>query len=362
MSGAGRRRTVRAGGRVVAIDAIGGHAAAALVVQGRLEDLVVDPPPERGPRPGAIFRAVPGRPMKGLGGMFVDLGLAGRGFLRDARGVAPGRPILVQVQALPEPGKAPPVTRRLLIKGRSAIVTPDAPGVNVSRAVRGRELRAALEEIGTEALGESERPLGLILRRAAGGLDPAEVRDEIGRLLELATALLADTEGGPELLLDGPDPAEWAWREWSVPAPGEWLERPGAFAELGLEDEIDALRRPEVALPGGAFMSIEPTRALVAVDVNTAADASPAAALKATLAAIRELPRQLRLRGLGGQIVIDPAPIARKDRREVEAAIGRAFRDEPVSTTFAGWTALGNIELSRRRERWAWPAEAGSSP
>ena len=65
----------------------------------------------------------------------------------------------------------------------------------------------------------------------------------------------------------------------------------------------------------------------------------------------RDLPRQLRLRGLGGQIVIDPAPMAKKDRRQVETALKAALRAEPIETNFVGWTTLGLIELQRARVR-----------
>ena len=98
-------------------------------------------------------------------------------------------------------------------------------------------------------------------------------------------------------------------------------------------------------------MTIEPTRALVAVDVNTGGDLSPAAALKANLAAAAELPRQLRLRGLGGQVTVDFAPLARADRPKVERALTAALRHDGIETTLAGWTPLGHLELQRKRPR-----------
>jgi Rne/Rng family ribonuclease len=98
-------------------------------------------------------------------------------------------------------------------------------------------------------------------------------------------------------------------------------------------------------------MVVEPTRALVAVDVNTGADMSPAAGLKANIAAARTLPCALRCRGLGGQVTIDFAPAPKKDRRQIETALKGAFRGDPVETVLAGWTPLGHFELQRKRER-----------
>ena len=98
-------------------------------------------------------------------------------------------------------------------------------------------------------------------------------------------------------------------------------------------------------------MAVEATRAMVTVDVNTAGEFGGGAALTANLAAAGELPRQLRLRGLGGQVIVDFAPLPKKDRKRIEAALKAAFGEDPVETTLAGWTPLGNFELQRKRER-----------
>ena len=125
------------------------------------------------------------------------------------------------------------------------------------------------------------------------------------------------------------------------------------FDENGVLEAVDALLSPRVALPGGGHMMIEPTRALIAVDVNTGPDTSPAASLKANIAAARDLPRQLRLRGLGGQVVVDFAPMPKKDRATLEQQIRVAFKGEAAETSLAGWTPLGMFELVRKRDRVA---------
>ena len=85
--------------------------------------------------------------------------------------------------------------------------------------------------------------------------------------------------------------------------------------------------------------------------MNTGPDTSPAAGLKANLALVRDLPRQLRLRGLGGQITLDLAPMPKKDRQVVEDALRAALRRDEVETTLAGWTPLGHFELQRQHAR-----------
>lgn len=336
-------------GRVVVLDRLGDRDAAALVVDGVLQDLLVDPEGDR-PLPGAIFRGIVDRPMKGQGGVFVKLP-QGTGFLRQVSGLTPGRPVLVQVSGAADPGKALPLTTRLLFKGRHAIVTPGAPGLNISRRIHDEDLRADLKSLAEAAMEGASPDLGLILRSACAAADEAEIADDILSLRQLAEAVLADVTGGPELLVDGATAQEVAWRDWCDPAPDEVAEGDGAFAAHGVLEMIDEARAAEVPLAAGASMVIEPTRALVAVDVNTGPDTSPAASLKANVAAARDLPRQLRLRGLGGQVVVDFAPMPKKDRGVLEQVLRAAFKGESAETSLAGWTPLGLFEIVRKRDR-----------
>jgi len=329
-------------GRMIVLDHLGHREAAALLVDGKLDDLLIDD--EAAPRPGTIFRAVADRGMKGQGGMMLKIP-GGTAWLRNASGLRAGDTMLVQVTSVAEGGKAVPVTDRVLFKSRFAIVTPGAPGINVSRQIRDEEERARLLAIAHEEMEEG--PHGLILRSAAEGAPEDEVAEDIAAMRDLAAKVMAEAEGGPETLAEGDGPHLLAWREWSAPTV---VTKPGGFEREAVLDQIDALRRPDVAL-GDGFMSVESTRALVAVDVNTGGDTTPAAALKANLAAARALPRQLRLRGLGGQIVVDFASMSKGHRKQLEQSLRDSFRSDPIETSLVGWTAMGLYELSRKRER-----------
>ena len=334
-------------GRVVVLDEIEGRPAAALIVDGQLDDLLIDPQDDA-PIPGAIYRAVADRPMKGQGGIFVKLP-QGSGFLRQISGISPGQRLLVQVTGSAEPGKATPVTARLLFKSRYAIGTPGAPGLNVSRRIKDEDTRADLDALAKDAMSGAPEDLGLILRSACLHADEAEIAEDILAMRDLAVAVLADLDGGPELLVEGAGAHETAWRDWADPAPDEVVE--GGFADHGVIEMIDDLRTPLVALPGGGHMMIEPTRALLAVDVNTGPDTSPAASLKVNIAAARDLPRQFRLRGLGGQVIVDFAPMPKKERAILDQVIRAAFKGEAAETNLAGWTTLGLFEMMRKRDR-----------
>lgn len=332
-------------GTLIAFDTLAGREAAALMRDGKLDDLLIEPPDER-IRPGTIYRARSTRAMKGQGGIILD-SPDGPLFLRQGKGISAGETLIVQTSTYAEPGKATPCAPRILFKSRYALVTPGAQGRNLSKSIRDEERRVELMDL----LAGLEVPdgTGLVLRTAAEAAVDDDILDDLTPLLELSAAIAGEAvSGAPEKLLEGPDVREIAYRDW--PAPDATDPDPGSFERQGVLDAIEALGKG-VPLASGGAMFVEPTRALVAIDVNTGPDTSPAAGLKANIAAIRELPRALRLRGLGGQIVADLAPMTKKDRSQVEQVLKSVFRTDPIETSFVGWTPLGHMELQRKRER-----------
>jgi Ribonuclease G/E len=316
---------------------------AAQIEGARLEDLILEAPAgDTTPVPAEIWRAQVDRLVPKLGAAFVRLGAGRTGYLREAKGLRAGEMLLVQVVSYPEPGKASPVTRRVLHKSRTLILTPGAPGVNLSRRIRDEAERARLLSIaGSARLPEGA---GLVFRTLAEGAARERIEADIAEVLAERALCAGAGEPGRLVALTA---ASIARRDWE----GAIVEEAGGFEAHGMRDEIERLRTPDTALPGGAAMSVEATRALVAVDVNTGPAFSADAGIKADLAAARELPRQLRLRGLGGIVAVDMAPMAKKDRRRVEDALKGAFGRDPIETSLAGWTQLGLFELQRKRER-----------
>ena len=338
--------------RTIAVDRPrGGPARAALLVDRRLEDLYLDAAPgDALPAPESVHWARVERVVPGLGAAFLRLGNGAEGWLR-APDLRSGTMLAVQVTRWAEPHKAVPVTERVLFKGRTAILTPGAPGANIARGIRGHEARARLEALAAQAMAGAPEGSGLILRTAAAEASDDEVLAEVAALRAVAADTMAAATGTkPLLLLDAPDAAARAFRDWADPAPSV-VDAADAFERLGVWDAVEALRSPVVALPGGGRMSIEATRAVVAVDVDTAADFGKTAAATANLAACAELPRQLRLRGLGGVVLVDFAPVKKGARQGIENALKRGFAADPVETTLGGWTPLGHFEMVRKRER-----------
>ncbi len=332
-------------GRTILLDHVAGREAAALMVDGKLDDLLVDDDSQ--PRPGAVYRAICDRPLKGQGGMMLRLPDGDTAFLRQGKGLRPGQPLLVQVTGYAEGGKAIPVTDRVLFKSRYSIVTPKAPGINTSRAIKDEEERARISAIGHSVMEGVDH--GLILRSSCEGADDEDIAEDIAAMVDLADAILGDLEGTePEALTEGDGPHVLAWREWTHRA--DVVTDEGCFGHHGVLDQIDTLKSSLVDL-GEGYMFVEPTRALIAVDVNTGGDTSPAAALKTNLAACRALPRALRLRGLGGQIAVDFAPMSKAHRKQVEQSLRASLKNDGIETSLVGWTTMGLFELQRKRER-----------
>ncbi|MDD9979003.1 MAG: ribonuclease E/G [Boseongicola sp.] len=322
-------------GVIHAYGQVQGREAAGLIIDGKVEDFVFD---TDAPRPGAIYRAKTVRPVKGQGGMFVETP-DGSAFLRNAKGLSVGRHILVQVSGYAEAGKATPVTDRLLFKNKYAIVTPGKPGINIARSIKDEDRRVALREVADVFSGHL-RGCGVILRSSAATAELGDVQGAIESALDAAFVVLEDTGGSTEKLIEGPDVYEFAYREW-----------PTGTTDGDIEECFESAIAPSSALPGGGKVTVQSTSALVAVDVDTGGDTSPAAGLKANIAAAKDLPRLLRLKGLGGQVVIDFAPMPKKNRRGLEQALQSAFRSDSIETALIGWTKMGLFEMSRKKAR-----------
>jgi len=337
-------------GRIVVLDEVNGKPAAALLVNGQIHDLLIEADNNL-PKPEAIYRGRTTLPMKGQNGIILDIGNGQKAFLRNAKGIPQGTQMTVQVATHAEIGKATPVVNKLIFKSRYCIVTPDAPGLNIARSIKDDEERDRLLEIVHEVLTNRSTEYGLIIRSSAMDIDADAISDDIKAMYDLTDNVMSQTSGDPALIMPAPTAEMKAWRDWVNPDPDEVIKEINSFETMGIWDHIEKLKHSKSKLPNGASMIIEPTSAFIAVDVNTGNDFSLSAGLKANLAVAKELPNQLSLRGLGGQIIIDFAPSPKKDRKLIETALNSSFRKGKIDTVVVGWTTLGNFELQRKRER-----------
>jgi Ribonuclease G/E len=241
-----------------------------------------------------------------LAAAFVELGLARPGFLpfkAAERRPVEGEALAVRVTREPAPGKGAKLSAR--------DVPPDAGRGRPPRLIAARD---SLADLIRAADPDEVRVEGAARRR-----------DLQQRLPDLAARIAG--HAGPEPLFDG----------------------------AGLEAEIAALMEPEVALPGGGRLTVEPVTALTAIDVDAGAHAvsDPGrGALELDLAAADEIARQIRLRALSGLIVVDFLELETKaDRRRVTDALQAALGEAAAGTAVSPMRASGLVEIARPRRR-----------
>ena len=217
---------------------------------------------------------------------------------------------------------------RFALRRHAAEVADDALRAEAARlASRWAHLQAPAQRARLGRLPEDETPLERLLRGLAEfGAARLEMAD---RLLVLqAERLLASHDTLPPLELVRLDP-----------------ELP-AFAQTGIDAQLETALGREVPLPGGGRLLIEVTAACVAIDV----DGGGRAPLDADLAAATELARQVRLRNLGGTIVVDFIDLpSRPERQRLEEALRKVFRADPAPVEIHAMSSLGLVMLSRAR-------------
>ena len=326
---------------------------------------------------GRITRVAPT-----LDAAFVDLGGGRVGFLNAAAGhCCEGEAVLVQVDRDPTATKGARLTARPTLRGPRLALTPGGRGAAVSRRIaddaeRAR-LKALIESASAGRVIASERARGAdadALAHELAGLRAIWARIEARRRDASAPALL-HRDLGPlaRTLRDvvGPGPRRVIANDARAAAEasrrlaelgldlGERIEIAGPratpFADLGVEAALAAAREPCLALPSGGRVTIEPGEALCAIDVDLGrgeGQSAAGAARRANLEAAEAIASSLRLRAIGGLMVIDFATMAtRGDRRRVLAALAQALADDRAAVAPTGFTPLGLVEMTRRRDR-----------
>ncbi|MDG2474211.1 MAG: ribonuclease E/G [Paracoccaceae bacterium] len=328
-----------------------GHAVAALE-NGRLIDFLIDSLEQKDwSMVGSIMTAKLHDPLKGVNGTFVTLPNNKKGFLRGAHDFPKHSVVPVYVGVQAEPYKAQPVTTKLLLKGRYVILTPDSPGVNISREIRSEDKRNTIFNGLLKMSDKLPTKCGLIVRSQAINIDIEDIIKETNEKIAQYDLILKDDRSKLRIIIDPIKARERAILDWSLNESNLIIEEESCFDVFSVWEQVSEFLKTRVELANGGFIMIESTSALVAVDVNTGADVSYAGALKTNLLTMRELPRQLEIRGLGGKIVVELAPLSKKDRLKVEIELKMALEKYKSQCAIVGWTKLGNLELQKKRHK-----------
>lgn len=336
--------------RIIMVDQCAAGEAVAVLTDGVLDDFIFSGTTTE-PSPGTIIHAIADRKLTGQGAWVVRLPNRHHGYLRTSESLSQGQLILVQVSGYAAAGKLIPVMERVELNGKYSILKGYRSNISVSRKIQEKQENQHYRELARSAIGD-DNCCGVIVRHAAKFADDQEVIDEIGLLSEELICVFSAKRTQTPYVIRYPHPIlDQAISNWNCHSLAIDKEA-GSFERHGIMDHLDPFLEPSVDLKNGGNLIIEPTRALTAVDVNSGSShLSRNAALTANLATADELPRQLRIRGLGGQIVVDFIPVSSQKRKNVKSALEQAFDADCVPTTLVGWTGLGHFEMHRHQRR-----------
>lgn len=296
-----------------------------------------------------------------------------------------GQPVLVQVQKEPSEIKGAALTTYISLAGRFVVLTPGREHVGVSRKIENDKERNRLRKIAdslpvpegcgyivrTVAEERTEKELAADLHQVfnlwedirAQGRE-AQAPALIYREQDLAVKILRDhlTAQVKEILVDDQSTFHKVRDYVRAIAPDQakavrfHKEKRPIFARHQLEEQLETIFHERVKLKSGGSIVITPTEALVSIDVNSGRGAKEGGleetALQTNLEAADEVARQLRLRDLGGLVVVDFIDMREeKHRREVEKRIREATKNDKAKTDFGHISKFGLLELSRQRLR-----------
>jgi ribonuclease E len=312
---------------------------------------------------------------------------AGPGSHRIEKVLERGRPIVVQVTRDPTGAKGAALTTNVSLAGRYLVLMPFDPTRGISRKVEDEEVRVAMREQ-ADRLAVPEG-CGFILRTNALGQTKATLSRDLAGLLRLWKRVQAEASRGkgPRLLYSDQDLVVQALRDYLDSSIDEVLvdddevferaqaymhasmprgktrlvrytDRMPLFSRFAVEPQIDTIYARTVALPGGGSIVIDATEALTAIDVNSGRASRGSSQEDATYAvniqAAHEVARQLRLRDIGGLVVVDFIDMrSRKHEREVEKALREAMKADKARSTVGRISPNGLLEINRQRIKQA---------
>jgi ribonuclease G len=296
----------------------------------------------------------------------------------------PGQEIIVQVVKDPLPNKGARISTHVTLPGRYLVLLPTVRHFGVSRRIDDDEERERLIRL------LNELPVaggGLIVRTVGGGRGPEEFESDLAYLSKLWEKIRhrAGKVSAPTLLHQDLDLALrvvrdllrqdfsvlWVDGEETYERIVEFLDqvqpalvakvklfRQGAtlFEQFGIEDQIEAALKSKVWLKSGGYIVINPTEALVAIDVNTGRFVGQRnledTVLQTNLEAVAEIVRQIRLRDLGGIIVIDLIDMVEQAHREqVFSSLENEIKKDRAKTKLLNISEFGLVEITRKRSR-----------
>ena len=341
---------------------------------------------------GDVYLATVDNILPSIDAAFVNVGTDKMGFLhaQDVMGkgslkekLSPKQKLIVQVVKEPTGHKGPRVTTEISLPGRFLVLMPNEPGVNVSKKIENSRERARLK-----AIMNLIKPVGVgvIIRTEAEGQSEADIQEDLEILLEKWNNIItaAETMTPPNLIYRDQDLLYRVIREactedtkeiivdtafamnrvqnilqnWHMNKNIEVTLYKGTeplLVAMDIHKEIKAALNIKVNMPSGGYLFIQQTEALTVIDVNsgkfTSSSTQDETILKTNIEAVHEIARQLRLRNIGGMIIIDFIDmLSRADKLAIMEELEIALEPDKAKPQVGQLSDLGLVELTRHRQ------------
>ncbi len=373
----------------------------AITEQGVVQELHVERRSARG-LVGNIYLGTVARVLPGMQSAFIDIGLERAAFLHIAdiwsareksdaatpieRILSDGQTVLVQVIKDPIGSKGARLSTQVSMAGRLLVYLPQEAHIGISQRIEDEGERALLKEKLQQLLPDNEAG-GFIIRTVAEFASDKELNDDIEYLTRLWSRIRENAKSAPpsslihqdlslalrvvrdfvnekteRILVDSRETfqamCEFAesYTRSALPVLEPYTGERPLFDLFGVEDEIERALARRVDLKSGGYLIIDQTEALTTVDVNTGGFVGGRSfddtIFKTNLEAAQVIARQLRLRNLGGIIIADFIDMDNEDHKEsVLAELKKNISRDRTRLTLNGFTALGLVEMTRKRTR-----------
>lgn len=387
----------------ILINATPSETRVALVEGGMLQEVWLERDGRFG-HIGSIFKGTVSRVLPGLQAAFIEIGLERTAFLHAsdmtrndpsleqgearvpliAELLRAGDEVIVQVIKDPMGTKGARLTTNISIPSRFLVLLPDSETIGVSIRIEDPDERERLKQM-VETLRPADSNQGYIVRTNAEGVDQFALSADMSYLEKVWQALkqrIAETKSGMRVYeelslplralrdmmhssidrvrIDSPQVFEQARKFASAFIPA-WLNRIEAydgerpiFDLFGVEDDIETALGREVPLKSGGYLVFDQTEAMTTIDVNTGGFVGSRnqeeTIYKTNLEASQAVARQLRLRNLGGIIIIDFIDMTNEEhKRQVLRSLNRALERDLAKTNVSELSSLGLVEMTRKR-------------
>ena len=341
---------------------------------------------------GDVYLATVDNILPSIDAAFVNVGTDKMGFLhaQDVMGkgalkdkLSPKQKLIVQVVKEPTGHKGPRVTTEISLPGRFLVLMPNEPGISISKKIENSKERARLKSVVSliKPVG-----VGVIIRTEAEGQSEADIQEDLEILLEKWNNIItaAETMTPPNLLYRDQDLLYRTIREactedvkeivvdtafamqrvqnilqnWHMNKNVQVTLYKGTEPLLVAEDihkEIKAALNVKVNMPSGGYLFIQQTEALTVIDVNsgkfTSSSTQDETILKTNIEAVHEIARQLRLRNIGGMIIVDFIDMmSRADKLAMLEELEIALEPDKAKPQVGQISDLGLVELTRHRQ------------